>query len=118
MSRGEEPRVGFRCALLFEAADEIERITASRVGYAKDSIARQEEADRWKAITTALKAALAPVVPALTAILAEAPRDSKGSDEFNLFTDCEGNEYCVTLDQIRAVVELGKSRAAIGKEGE
>ena len=65
-----------------------------------------------------LRSALAPLAPALTAILAEAPRDSKGSDEFNLFTDCEGNEYCVTLDQIRAVVELGKSRAAIGKEGE
>lgn len=53
-----------------------------------------------------LRSALGPLVPALTAILAETPRDSKGSDEFNLFTDCEGNEYCVTLDQIRAVVEI------------
>jgi hypothetical protein len=53
-----------------------------------------------------LRSALAPLVPSFTEILAEFPRDADGSDEYIIAMDCEGNEYCVTLDQIRAVVEI------------
>jgi hypothetical protein len=90
-----------------EAAGEIQSLRKERDDYKADYFRRHKEAgDRMERALVAearcamLEKALAPFASVAHAILSEAP-PSAGNVE--LFTDCEGNIYRISLDDIRGI---------------